>query len=239
MRAQTLQTVALAALVFAVSAIGISAQTGQGKAKTAAKKTGTAKASAKKAAPAEPAVALPAEPGLYAILNTSMGVIVARLFEDKTPITVKNFVALAKGLKPSANKSGALVKRPYFNGVIFHRVIKDFMIQTGDVAGTGSGNCGVPTIPDEYDPSLKFDAPGKLAMANIGTPHTGNCQFFITVSKPDYLNGKHTIFGEVVSGQDIADQISQVPTGPNDKPLSPVVLKSVLIRKKEGANQVR
>lgn len=185
-------------------------------------------------APAATAPELPAEPGLYAIFNTSMGTITARLFEDKAPVTIKNFVALARGTKAWANpRTGALVHRPLYNGLQFHRVIQGFMIQTGDVKNNGEGNCGVATIPDEFDPSLKFDGVGRLAMANIGKPHTGNCQFFITVGTAEHLNGKHTIFGQVVSGQDIATQISEVPVGANDKPQTPVVIKSVVIRRKQ------
>jgi peptidyl-prolyl cis-trans isomerase A (cyclophilin A) len=183
--------------------------------------------------PASAPVDLPAEPGLYAVFDTSIGQIVAKLYDDKAPVTVKNFVALARGLKPSANKAGVMTKHAYYNGLIFHRVIKGFMIQTGDIKGNGMGVCGVATIPDEFEPSLKFDAPGRLAMANTGEPHTGNCQFFITVAPAEYLNGKHTIFGQVVSGQDVADKISEVPTGKNDKPVTPVVLKSVTIHRKQ------
>jgi cyclophilin family peptidyl-prolyl cis-trans isomerase len=173
----------------------------------------------------------PLAPGLYAIFDTSMGTITARLLETKAPATVKNFVALAKGLKPSANKAGRLQRKPFYNGLTFHRVMKGFMIQTGDVRGTGDSVCGVPTIPDEIDPDLKFDEPGRLAMANIGKPNTANCQIFITVGPAPHLDGKFTIFGQVVSGQDVADKISEVPTGEKDRPLEPVILKTVTIRR--------
>lgn len=179
-------------------------------------------------APAE----LPAEPGLYAIFDTSMGQIVARLYEDKAPATVKNFVALATGTKATLDKKGALVKRHYYDGLTFHRVIKRFMIQTGDVNATGSSPCGIPNLRDEIDPSLNFREPGRLAMANTGRPNTGACQIFITVGTPDYLTGMYTIFGQVVSGQDVADKISQVPTVQNDKPLVPVTIKTVTIQRK-------
>jgi cyclophilin family peptidyl-prolyl cis-trans isomerase len=175
---------------------------------------------------------LPAEPGLYAIFETSMGRIVTRLFEDKTPATVKNFVALANGTKATLDKKGALTKRRYYDGLTFHRVIKGFMIQTGDVHGTGSSPCGIPNQRDEIDPSLDFKEPGRLAMANTGSRNSAACQIFITVGRPDYLTGTFTIFGQVVSGQDVADKISQVPTITNDKPLVPVIVKSVTIQRK-------
>jgi cyclophilin family peptidyl-prolyl cis-trans isomerase len=180
-------------------------------------------------APAE----LPADPGLYAIFNTSMGQIVTRLYEDKAPATVKSFVALATGTKATLDKKGALTKRHYYDGLTFHRVIKGFMIQTGDVNASGSSPCGIPNLRDEIDPSLNFKEPGRLAMANTGSPNTGACQIFITVGTPDYLTGKYTIFGQVVAGQDIADKISQVPTAPGDKPIVPVILKTVTIQRKQ------
>jgi cyclophilin family peptidyl-prolyl cis-trans isomerase len=175
----------------------------------------------------------PLAPGLYAIFDTSMGTITARLLEEKAPVTVKNFVDLAKGLKPSANKAGRLERKPFYNGLTFHRVMKGFMIQTGDVRGTGDSVCGVPTIPDEIDPELKFDQPGRLAMANVGRPNTANCQIFITVGPAQHLDGAFTIFGQVVSGQDVADGIAEVPTGEKDRPLEPVILKTVTIRRQQ------
>jgi cyclophilin family peptidyl-prolyl cis-trans isomerase len=192
----------------------------------------------KKAAPAAPAASTtPArEPGLYATLTTSMGKIVAVLYEKEAPVTVQNFVALARGTKAWKDpKTNTMVAKPLYNGVTFHRVIKDFMIQTGDPTGTGSHECGF-TIKDEVVPSLKFDRPGRLGMANTGEPNSGACQFFITqVPYPslDPPNGKYTIFGQVVEGQDVVDKIAVVPTGAANKPLSPVRLLSVTI-KREG-----
>jgi peptidyl-prolyl cis-trans isomerase A (cyclophilin A) len=180
--------------------------------------------------PAAPA--LPAEPGLYAIFDTSMGQIVARLYEDKAPNTVKNFVALARGTKATLDKKGLMTARRYYNGLTFHRVIKGFMIQTGDVNATGSSPCGIPNLKDEIDPVLNFKSPGVLAMANTGSRNSAACQFFITVGNADYLTGMYTIFGQVVSGQDVADAISKVPTGANDKPITPVVVKTVTIERK-------
>ncbi len=170
-------------------------------------------------------------PRPLAIFNTSAGRIVTKLYEDKAPNTVKNFVALAKGTKATLDKKGALTKRRYYDGLTFHRVIKGFMIQTGDVNATGSSPCGIPNIKDEIAPGLDFKKPGVLAMANTGAPNSGACQIFITVGSPDYLTGHYTIFGQVVSGQDVADKISQVPTVANDKPAVPVILKTVTIRK--------
>ncbi len=196
--------------------------------------TAPPKAAAKKApAPAPPPIPLPAEPGLYAVFNTSMGRIVVKLYEKESPITVANFTGLARGTKPYRNeKTGILVRgKPFYNGLTFHRVIPGFMIQGGDPTGTGMGGGGVPTIPDEFDPSLKFDQPGRLAMANTGRPHTGGCQFFITDGTPEHLNGKHTIFGQVVEGQDVVTAISNTPRDESDKPTTPVVIRTLLIRR--------
>lgn len=181
------------------------------------------------AAPAAPAP----EPGLYATINTTLGSITVRFFEKEAPITVKNFVALSKGTKAWKDpKTGQMVTRPLYPGTIFHRVIPGFMIQGGDPLGTGNGDPGF-TIPDEFALNLKFDVPGRLAMANIGQPHTGGCQFFITDAQTPWLNGKHTIFGQVVEGQDVVHKIISVPKGANDKPLTPVKIVSIAI-KREG-----
>jgi peptidyl-prolyl cis-trans isomerase A (cyclophilin A) len=176
-----------------------------------------------------PEVELPETPGLYAIIETSMGRIVALLYDDIAPVTVKNFIDLAEGKKATRDKKGNRIVKPYFDGLTFHRVIKGFMIQTGDVKGTGSGDCGIGTIPDEFSKKVSFDNPGTLGMANIGRPNTGACQFFITVGRASYLDGKHTIFGQVLSGQEVAVAISTVPTGPDDRPKTPVIVKSVTI----------
>jgi len=183
--------------------------------------------------PAEAPAAPPApEPGLYATINTSMGAIKVKFFEKEAPITVKNFKDLATGAKAwKDQKTGAMVKRPLYNGTTFHRVIPNFMIQGGDPLGTGMGDPGF-TIPDEFAPNLKFDVPGRLAMANIGQPHTGGCQFFITVVPTPHLNGKHTIFGQVIEGQDVVNTIVNVPTN-KEKPLTPVKIVSIVI-KREG-----
>jgi peptidyl-prolyl cis-trans isomerase A (cyclophilin A) len=121
-------------------------------------------------------------------------------------------------------------KDKLFDGTIFHRVIPDFMIQGGDPTGTGMGGPGYRFQDETKGSPHKFDKPGKLAMANSG-PGTNGCQFFITVAPTPHLTGNHTIFGEVVEGQDIAAKISLVPTGPQDKPRKPVVLESVVIER--------
>jgi cyclophilin family peptidyl-prolyl cis-trans isomerase len=172
-------------------------------------------------------------PGLYAIFETSMGRVVVRLLEDKAPGTVRNFVELATGVKPSADADAShMVKKRFYDGMIFHRVIRGFMIQTGDVNGTGDSDCGVPPIPDEIDPALKFDLPGRLAMANIGRPDTAACQIFITVAPARHLDGTFTIFGIVTAGQDVADSISAVPVE-NDRPVTPVTLNKVRIERRD------
>jgi len=196
----------------------------------------TTPAPAKKAAPADTAkkeAAPPAperDPGLYMIINTSMGTITAQLYEKEAPGTVANFVALARGTKAYKNKAGAMVKGPYFNNLIFHRVIPGFMIQTGDIAGTGSSDCGF-TIKDEIVPTLKYDRPGRLGLARLDSPNTGACQFFITDAPYPFLNNQYTIFGQVVEGQDIVGKIASVPRDNQDKPRTPVKLISMTIKR--------
>lgn len=173
------------------------------------------------------------EPGLYAVFNTTMGTIVARLFEKETPITVKNFVALTRGSKAFPDpKTGQKVTRPAYNGVTFHRVIPGFMIQTGDPTGTGTYSPGW-TIPDEFVPTLKFDQPGRLGMANVGERNTGNMQFFITVVPTPHLDGQHTVFGQVVEGMEVVQKIVAVPRDANEKPRTPVRITTLTI-KREG-----
>jgi peptidyl-prolyl cis-trans isomerase A (cyclophilin A) len=167
-------------------------------------------------------------PGLYAVFETTMGRIVCRLFPDQAPEAVKNFVGLASGTKRWYDmKKQAWAVRRYYDGLTFHRVIPNFMIQGGDQLGNGTGGVGY-NFKDEFSPGLRFDAPGKLAMANSG-PNTNGAQFFITVAPTEWLNNHHTIFGEVVEGQGIANAISQVPRDSNDKPNTPVVMTRVEI----------
>jgi peptidyl-prolyl cis-trans isomerase A (cyclophilin A) len=181
-------------------------------------------------APATPPVPLPAEPGTYAVFYTSMGNIVCRLFVKDAPKTVANFIGLASGTKPWKDpNTGKTMHRPLYSNTTFHRVIPNFMIQGGDPMGTGMGQPGYQ-FDDEISPSHSFEKPGILAMANSG-PNTNGSQFFITVTPQQRLDGNYSIFGEVVSGQDVVNAISQVPTGVNDKPITPVKLIRVSIRR--------
>jgi len=170
-------------------------------------------------------------PGLYATFETSEGPIVVRLFEKEAPKTVQNFVELAEG-KREWTHPGTRQKstNPLFSGTIFHRVIPDFMIQGGDPMGTGFGGPGYKFEDETKGSPYKFDKAGKLAMANSG-PNTNGSQFFITVAATPWLTGNHTIFGEVIEGQDIADKISTVPRGAQDKPKKDVVLNAVKIER--------
>lgn len=171
------------------------------------------------------------QPGVYATFNTSEGTIVCRLFESDAPITVKNFIDLAEGTREwsdprSSKKSNARL----YDGTIFHRVIPDFMVQGGDPTGTGMGGPGYKFQDETKGSPHKFDKSGKLAMANAG-PNTNGSQFFITVAPTTWLTGNHTIFGEVIEGQEIADKITKLPRNRQDKPLKDVVLNSVTIER--------
>ncbi len=167
--------------------------------------------------------------GTYAVFTTTEGKITVRLFETEAPITVKNFIELAEGAKEWAHPTSRVKsKDKLYDGTIFHRVIPDFMIQGGDPTGTGMGGPGYRFQDETKGSPHRFDKPGKLAMANSG-PGTNGCQFFITVAPTPHLTGNHTIFGEVVEGQDIATKISLVKTAAQDKPIKPVVLESVSI----------
>ena len=179
--------------------------------------------------PALPAVELPSEPGLYAVIYTSMGNIVCRLFEQEAPKAVSNFRGLATGTKPWTDpETGKIKHTPLYSGTTFHRVIPKFMIQGGDPIGTGTGSPGYK-FEDEIAPNRTFDHAGILAMANSG-PNTNGSQFFITVAPAEHLNGHYSVFGEVVSGQDVADTISNVPRDESDKPLAPVKIIAIAIR---------
>jgi peptidyl-prolyl cis-trans isomerase A (cyclophilin A) len=183
----------------------------------------------KASAPSLPAVELPTEPGLYAVIYTSMGNIVCRLFEKDAPKTVANFRGLATGTKAWTDpETGQTKHTPLYSGTTFHRVIPDFMIQGGDPLGTGYGSPGYK-FDDEISPDQTFNRAGILAMANSG-PNTNGSQFFITVGPQEHLNGNYSIFGEVVSGQDVVDAISKVPTDENNKPLTPVKINAISIK---------
>ena len=168
--------------------------------------------------------------GLYAVFQTSLGNFTARLYEKDTPVTVRTFVSLALGaqatLSPTSHKAE---KVRFYDNITFHRVVPGEMIQAGDPTGTGRHNCGF-TIRDEFLPGLRFDSPGKLAMANTGDPDSGGCQFFVTVGPMSSWNGKYTIFGTVVEGQDVVTKISKGPVR-GDKPVEPVKLITVTIER--------
>jgi peptidyl-prolyl cis-trans isomerase A (cyclophilin A) len=168
-------------------------------------------------------------PGTYATLETSEGAIVCKLFEKEAPVTVKNFIELAEGKRDWKDSvSGKKGPGPLYNGTIFHRVIPNFMIQGGDPSGTGMGGPGYKFQDETKGSPHKFDKAGKLAMANAG-PGTNGSQFFITVAPTAWLTGNHTIFGEVIEGQDIVDKIANVPRNRQDKPNKDVVLDAVTI----------
>jgi peptidyl-prolyl cis-trans isomerase A (cyclophilin A) len=172
-------------------------------------------------------------PGTYAVFNTTEGKITVQLFEAEAPITVKNFVELAEGAREWTHPlTHAKSTSKLYDGTIFHRVIPDFMIQGGDPAGSGMGGPGYRFEDETRGSRHRFDRPGKLAMANAG-PGTNGSQFFITVAPTDWLTGKHTIFGEVVEGQDIVVKISKVARNAQDKPHKPVALESVTINRVE------
>jgi peptidylprolyl isomerase len=171
--------------------------------------------------------------GVYAEFVTNKGTFVAELFNDQTPLTTANFVTLAEGTNEMVDS--IYLGKPYYNGLIFHRVIKDFMIQGGDPNGDGSGNPGY-RFPDEFVDSLKHDRKGLLSMANSG-PETNGSQFFVTLKETPWLDGKHTVFGEVVIGQEVVDSIGTTPTTkPGDKPVDDVIMEQVNIIKKGNIN---
>ena len=163
---------------------------------------------------APPAMTIDETKSYSATFKTNHGDINIELLPSQAPVTVNNFVFLARD--------------GFYNDVIFHRVIPDFMIQGGDPDGTGTGGPGY-RFQDEFDPSLVFDGPGILAMANAG-PGTNGSQFFITVAPTPHLNNAHTIFGKVTSGQDVADAISKVPQGASNRPTDPVTITSIEIQ---------
>lgn len=171
---------------------------------------------------------------MKAIVHTSMGDIALDLFPDHAPNTVNNFVGLARGEREWTDpRTGQKTSRPLYDGTVFHRVIKDFMIQGGDPLGNGTGGPGYQ-FNDEIHPELAFNEPYLLAMANAGKrmgKGTNGSQFFITVVPTPWLQGKHTIFGRVAdqASKDVVDAIISVPTGANDRPASDIVIESVEI----------
>jgi peptidyl-prolyl cis-trans isomerase A (cyclophilin A) len=175
-----------------------------------------------------PPIDVPGEGRLHARFKTSLGDIVAVLHENEVPRTVANFVALATGtVEWTHPQSGAKSTAPLYSGTIFHRVIPDFMIQGGDPTGTGRGGPGW-RFGDEFHPELRHDKPGILSMANSG-PNTNGCQFFITERPTPHLDNRHSVFGEVVENAELIGQIARVPTGPQDRPATDVVLEQIEI----------
>ena len=169
-------------------------------------------------------------PGTYARFETTEGTFTVRLFDKEVPNTVANFVGLAEGTKEWTDPgSGQKKKAPYYDGIIFHRVIKGFMIQGGDPLGQGTGGPGF-TFADEFHPSLRHDKAGILSMANAG-PNTNGSQFFITLAPTPHLDNRHSVFGEVVEGLDVVKKIGAVATGRQDRPVTPVVMKKVTIER--------
>ncbi len=166
------------------------------------------------------------EDGIYAEFKTNKGTFVAKLYHEDTPLTVSNFVDLAEGNNEMVDS--VYKGKKFYNGISFHRIIKDFMIQGGDPLGTGSGSPGY-TFPDEFVDSLKHTKKGILSMANSG-PATNGSQFFITLKETPWLDGKHTIFGEIVLGEALVDSIGIIETTkPGDKPVSPVTINELNI----------
>jgi peptidyl-prolyl cis-trans isomerase A (cyclophilin A) len=169
--------------------------------------------------------------GTFAVFTTSEGNFTVRLFDQEAPKTVENFIGLATGTRewtdPRSNKK---VKQPYYDGIIFHRVIDGFMIQGGDPLGQGIGGPGY-TFADEFHPKLRHNKAGILSMANRG-PNTNGGQFFITLGPTPHLDDRHSVFGEVVEGMDVIKKIGSTKTDGRDRPVTDIVIKSVKIEKR-------
>ena len=164
----------------------------------------------------------------HATFTTSAGTFTVRLFDEQAPKTVANFVGLATGsIEWKDPKTGAMVSRPFYDGLIFHRVIDGFMIQGGCPEGSGRGGPGY-RFNDEFGPGLRHDRPGLLSMANAG-PNTNGSQFFITLAPTEWLDNRHAIFGEVVEGMDVISAIGKTPTRPGDRPVTDIVIERVTI----------
>ena len=167
----------------------------------------------------------------YAHFETSLGNFTVELFDSKAPKTVANFVGLAEGTKEWKHpKTREKHKTPYYDGIIFHRVIKGFVIQGGDPLGIGTGGPGYK-FEDEFHPDLRHDRTGILSMANAG-PNTNGSQFFVTLGPTPHLDRRHSVFGAVVKGLDVVEKIGATQTDRNDRPVTPVVMKKVTIERK-------
>lgn len=164
-----------------------------------------------------------------ATFETSAGAFTCRLFADECPMTVGNFVGLATGETPWTDTDGTEVRRALYDGTVFHRVIPNFMIQGGDPRGNGTGGPGY-RFDDEIVEGLRHDKPGILSMANAG-PGTNGSQFFVTEVPTPWLDGKHTVFGEVVEGLDVVQRIAGSPTGAHDRPKPPITLERVTVKR--------
>ena len=170
------------------------------------------------------------EPGTYAQFDTSEGIFMIRLFDKEAPKTVANFVGLAEGTREWKDpQSGETKTGPFYDGISFHRIIDGFMIQGGDRLGTGTGGPGYK-FADEFHPALRHNKAGILSMANAG-PNTNGSQFFITLGPTPHLDNRHSVFGEVVEGMDVVKKIGSVPTGQQDRPVKPVVINRVAIKR--------
>ncbi len=167
----------------------------------------------------------------FATFETTEGTFTVRFFDEEAPLTVANFVGLAEGTKEWTDPRTSEKKQaPFYDGIVFHRVIDGFMIQGGDPLGRGFGGPGYK-FADEFHPTLRHDRPGILSMANSG-PNTNGSQFFITLGPTPHLDNRHTIFGVVDDGLDIVQRIGKVKTGAQDRPVNEVVIKKVTIERK-------
>ncbi len=186
------------------------------------------KRSAGSDSPAPPASqSVPGDGKLMARFKTSLGEMVAELYEHEAPQTINNFVALATGKVTWTDPSGRKTSEPLYSGTIFHRVIKDFMLQGGDPTGTGRGGPGW-RFKDECRADLRHTGKGILSMANAG-PNTNGSQFFVCQVATPWLDGKHTVFGKVIENAELIDTIAGVETGPGDRPREDVVLHEIAI----------
>lgn len=167
-----------------------------------------------------------------AVIETSLGTIECELFDKQAPVTVANFEGLATGTKEYTElKSGQKKKSKFYDGIIFHRVIPNFMIQGGDPLGQGTGGPGY-NFADEFSPTLRHSKAGTLSMANRG-PNTNGGQFFVTLDKTPWLDDKHSVFGEVVEGMDVIKKIGSAPTSkPGDRPIKPITIQTITIERK-------